>query len=216
MWKSKVSEGFRSGKLVIVKRDSKDWHGNIKWLCQCDCGNQCVVASYHLTRGDTVSCGCWRRERPKTDMAREASRKANTTHGKSKTRRYNIYTKGKARCRNVNCPDYKNYGGRGILWTWETFEEFDAWCEISGYSDDLTIERKDVNGNYCPSNCTWIPKPEQNKNTRKTERYEGKLSTEWSRELGLDRGTIWHYKTRNGCTLEQAVEHFKKRRKAYS
>jgi hypothetical protein len=76
-----------------------------------------------------------------------------------------------SRCENPNAAEYKNYGSRGILLCDEwraSFVVFRDWARANGYADDLTIERKDVNGNYEPANCTWIPLSKQGENTRKT------------------------------------------------
>lgn len=54
--------GKRFGNLTILKDSgerSKD--GSIKWLCQCDCGNTCVVGTYYLRNGNNPSCGCYKK-----------------------------------------------------------------------------------------------------------------------------------------------------------
>jgi hypothetical protein len=75
----------------------------------------------------------------------------------------------KHRCFGVRHNKYKDYGGRGITVcdTWkDKFIEFNDWALQNGYNDTLTIERENNDGNYCPENCKWIPKSEQNKNRR--------------------------------------------------
>ena len=73
---------------------------------------------------------------------------------------------------------YKNYAGRGITMCdeWKNFENFYNWAINNGYQEGLTIERIDVNGNYEPSNCKWIPMSEQAKNRTTNVRvvYKGK------------------------------------------
>lgn len=84
------------------------------------------------------------------------------------TRQYNIWKGIKKRCNNVKEEAYKNYGGRGITYDpkWETFIGF--WEDMeTRYSENLTIERKDVNGNYCKENCKWVTKVEQSRNKTK-------------------------------------------------
>ena len=100
----------------------------------------------------------------------------------------------KYRCFNKNCQRYKNYGGRGIKicedWLgYNGFNNFYNWAINNGYSDGLTIERINVDGNYCPENCMWIPMKEQYKNKTNTKRilFNGELYTlkELSKLLNL-------------------------------
>jgi hypothetical protein len=93
--------------------------------------------------------------------------------GESKTRLYAIWLGVKRRCFKQNCKDYCNYGGRGITICddWNTdFFKFKHWAETNGYKNKLTIERINVNGNYDPENCTWIPHNEQSKNRRNVKK----------------------------------------------
>ena len=74
----------------------------------------------------------------------------------------------KSRCNNPNHPAYKNYGGRGIkvCEEWDNFENFFIWSMNNGYTDELTIDRKDVDGNYEPINCRWTTRSMQSHNQR--------------------------------------------------
>ena len=76
----------------------------------------------------------------------------------------------KNRCSNPKCDSYKNYGGREIKVCDEWIHDFPRFYADMGPkpSADHTIERIDVNGDYCPSNCCWLHKSLQGKNKRST------------------------------------------------
>lgn len=83
---------------------------------------------------------------------------------------YSIYFNIKYRCKNPNCPEYHNYGGKGIKMCkeWEeNYAIFEQWAYKNGYCDGLTIDRIDTNGNYCPENCEWVTLSE---NVRRSNR----------------------------------------------
>ena len=46
------------GELIVIKQNNTDKHGNIMWLCRCNCGNEAVVRATRLRNGKTKSCGC--------------------------------------------------------------------------------------------------------------------------------------------------------------
>lgn len=92
-------------------------------------------------------------------------------HGQSSTRLHGIWRKMKDRCTNSNNPRYHCYGGRGIQVCDEWTEEFMSFCEwalANGYEEHLTIDRINVNGNYCPVNCQWATEEEQRLNKQNT------------------------------------------------
>lgn len=118
------------------------------------------------------------------------------THGLSGTRINQIHRAMKRRCFNSHCPEYSNYGARGITVCdeWLSFESFCNWAMANGYTDELTIDRIDNNGNYEPSNCRWVDKFVQANNTRTNHflTYNGKTQTvaQWARELGISHKTL--------------------------
>ena len=54
--------GKRYGRLTVLRLDKQRENGKSSWLCQCDCGNQCVVSAYSLHYKKRKSCGCLHRE----------------------------------------------------------------------------------------------------------------------------------------------------------
>ena len=124
----------------------------------CDCGQQTIQTIFDWTNGGSKSCGCLKKEN------------GTKTHGLSATSDYKSYQGIKGRCLNKNHGDYKNYGAKGvsICDEWLTFEGFlrDMGFRKDTGLNDPTIERIDVEGNYCKENCKWIERELQAKNKR--------------------------------------------------
>lgn len=186
--------GQRFGRLTAIKRVGSDGHSAL-WLCGCDCGNEKIVTLSHLKQG-TKSCGCLAIE-----ISPERGRKSHIgdrtrKHGDFGTKLYGVWAGMKRRCRNKHTKYFNDYGGRGIdiCSDWEEYINFKRWALSNGYADGLSIERIDVNVGYCPTNCKWIPRSEQNKNKRNTIRikYHDKTYTikEISKITGLSERTI--------------------------
>lgn len=116
------------------------------------------------------------------------------SHGHTGTRLYQAYLNMKARCYYKGGREYQNYGGRGIgvckEWLGENgAKNFIDWAYSNGYSDDLTLDRIDVNKGYSPDNCRWITNKEQQSNRRDNHliTYNGRTQTisQWAEELGM-------------------------------
>ena len=163
--------------------------------CTCICGNKKSVRIDGILKGISTNCGC--KKYPNL----------NKKHGGANTRLYRIWLGMKARCYNSNNPEYKNYGGRGIIISeeWMKFSNFREWANNNGYADNLTIERIDVNGNYCKENCKWITKSEQLKNTTRTIfiTYKGKTlcAKDWCKIYNIPNNVLIH-RYKNGLPLD--------------
>lgn len=198
--------GKRFGKLTVIQRAENDKYSHARWLCKCDCGNTKVVNGFNLCKGYTKSCGCYNSE-----IASERTKKVMTKHGFYNTKLYKIYSGMKNRCYNKQSKNYKNYGMRGIRICDEWLNDymcFHDWAMNNGYSDGMTIERNDVDGNYEPSNCKWITLHEQQFNKTDTHylTYDGKTQSiaEWSIETGIKYSTLVK-RIKSGWSVEDAI-----------
>lgn len=195
--------GIKYGKLTAIHKID----GHI-WMFQCDCGlkeprNRRHVAISFI-RGGTPRChSCF-------NIIRSESGKNNKTHGLSKYKLYDVHRQMMRRCYDQSCKDYKNYGARfiSVCHDWHFIGSFVEWALSSGYQDGLTIERIDVNGNYCPENCKWIKNEYQALNTRKITKLTAFCKTmsirEWSIETGINLRTI-KGRIARGWSAESAV-----------
>lgn len=148
-------------------------------------------------------------------MNQKGENNSNYSHGLSKTRIYRTYAHMKDRCFNKNDKAYKHYGGRGITicpeWLGENgFINFYNWAIENEYNDNLTIERKDVNGNYCPENCCWISFKKQmaNRTNQNIIEYNGETHylTEWANILGKNQDTLWRRIFQSGWSVDKAFK----------
>ena len=184
--------GRRFGKLIVTGIAERGQKAGVRWKCKCDCGSTTIARSSDLNNGHRKSCGC-------------------LTHGMSKSRVYRIWHNIKSRCENPNCPEFRDYGGRGIevCEEWKnSFVAFRDWALANGYRDDLTIEREDNDGNYCPENCRWATKKEQANNRRSAHlvTYNGETCsiTEWAEKTGIKMNTIL-WRLNHGWPVERAL-----------
>lgn len=139
-----------------------------------------------------------------------------------KLRLINIWENMRQRCYNPKSARYLRYGGRGIKICDEWINKngknnFILWGLNNGYKPDLSIERIDINKNYCPENCRWIKLSEQNKNTKRTifVTHNGitMCVSDWCKKLNLKSNTIYCRAKKNGGDYYKAIFEFKKYKK---
>ncbi|WP_455945475.1 hypothetical protein [Eubacterium ramulus] len=203
--------GERFGRLTVISKGNKRLYGKPTWLCRCDCGRLKYAITQSLKNGDVKSCGCLQRETRRKNAIN--LNEVRIHHGMSDSRIYRIYNNMISRCYRKSSNGYENYGDRGIRvcdeWLGKDgFKNFMEWSFANGYSDKLTIDRIDNNGNYEPKNCKWSTRKEQANNTRATIflEYNGKSHslTEWSEITGLSKATIYT-RLRKGFSNEKAL-----------
>lgn len=208
-----LKTGDRFGRLTVVQLDHTRKYIDPKgknrtieyYLCICDCGRPHISQKNELRNGGCKSCGCWQQEcRLNKDIK-------NKKHGMSDTKIFKRWHHIKERCNNPHNKAYKYYGGRGIKMCdeWNTnFINFYDWSINNGYQDNLTIDRIDVNGDYCPENCRWTTIKEQNTNKTNNIWVEinGKkdLITNWCKIYNINRSAVYK-RIKRGWNIQQAI-----------
>lgn len=210
--------GDKQNRLTIFELYTKQEYGQNRTYskCLCECGTYVDIPLTDVQTEHTKSCGCL-----KVDSSRERTTKRNFKHGlgSNSNRLFRIWSAIKDRCYRSKNIEYHRYGGRGIKCCeeWKTdFLVFYNWAMVNGYSDDLSIDRIDNNGDYTPDNCRWATHVEQANNRESTIRInsimitafgETKPITEWlkdSRCVMKTKQSIC-YRIGSGWTPEEAL-----------
>jgi hypothetical protein len=194
--------GKRYGYWLVKEYKGMDKYRHHTYLCQCDCGNEKIVALGNLKTGKSTNCGC---KKLKKQMGNTWSKK----HGMSFSREYHSWRAMLDRCENKNYREYPDYGARGIkiCERWHDFNNF--YADMGKRPPNTTLDRIDNNGNYEPSNCRWATAKTQCNNRRNNTliTYQGKTQTlqQWADETGIYKNTIimriYHY----GWSVEKAL-----------
>jgi len=205
--KLKDITGNKYSKLTVIEHLGVRGRRTHYWKCQCDCGKIIETSGDNLKRGKSKSCGC---------ISKECS--WNKTHGMSKTSEYTIWNSMKMRCVNSNSEAYSYYGGRGIKVCQRWMDSFENFYEDMGKRPDgMSIDRIDVNGDYCPENCRWTTNEEQSRNKRDNVyiEYDGKtkILSDWAKEINISVQSLYNRLTKYGYSVEEAfnlkLNHYK-------
>lgn len=195
--------GQRFTRLLVIERLANDRHGNTRWRCMCDCGAIVDTVAGPLRGGRTKSCGCLT-----TDQLIERI----TRHKKSRTPEYRVWAEMLQRCKFTDNENYRRYAGRGIsvCQPWHDFANFIADMGPRP-SAKHTIERRDNDGNYEPSNCSWELRAVQNSNTSRnvvvTYKGQSMTLTQAMQVAGTKmKHTSIHDRIKRGWTVERALE----------
>lgn len=195
--------GRQFGRLVALRPSGSRRSRSIEWECACSCGNTKLAGAGELMRGNVRSCGC---------LAKDMTSKRSRTHGRTNDPTYRSWHAMRARCRYETHVYYQRYGGRGIRVCERWQNSFDNFLQDMGERPgvEYSIERRDSDGNYEPSNCYWMLKARQSRN--KSDNvwldYGGRsmLLTDWAREMGIKKSTLWGRISRLGWSTERALE----------
>ena len=155
--------GQKFTRLTALSCTGRSSDGGKIYLCVCTCGSLKTYRSGNLRSGHTISCGCLSAERSSTGNVRHG----HSRRGVPPSPTYNSWTGMMQRCYSQNATSYHRYGARGIkvCEAWQTFANFLA--DMGERPEGKTLDRKDNNGNYEPSNCQWSTPKEQAANRRK-------------------------------------------------
>lgn len=212
--------GKRFHRLVVIRyldKSERTTRG-YNWLCKCDCGNTVKANAYKLKDGSQKSCGCLKEEM-KPILGRMTRK-----YKYSNKRLYSVYKSMLSRVYDESAREYKNYGGRGITVCDEWlglngYDTFAEWAYSAGYDDNAkhgicTLDRKDVDGGYSPSNCRWVTNDEQQNNRRDNVLldYRGETHNmkEWSKILNIPYTTIGYHCRKKDRSIEEMLQIYKK------
>jgi hypothetical protein len=147
--------GQKFGKLRVLKF-AEVRKNAAYWLCKCDCGKTNIVAGFALTSGNTKTCGCGKYGNY-------------VTHGQTRNRtvtpEWVAFNNARSRCQRKSHPRYADWGGRGIEFRFDSFEEF--YVELGPKpSPKHSVDRIDNEGHYEKGNVRWATPIEQRNNRR--------------------------------------------------
>jgi hypothetical protein len=198
--------GQEFGRLTAL-RFAKRQNGTTYWRFSCACGAEKDIAVSGVVGGAVRSCGCLHRERARSGLNQ-------TRHGQARvghvSRLHNIWRGILKRVDAKRGEAHQKYAARGIgvCPEWRQFEAFRDWAAETGYTDDLTIDRIDNDGDYKPSNCRWADAKAQCRN-RRTTRYvtafgQTQSLAAWAEAKGIPQSRL-HARLRLGWSAEDAL-----------
>jgi hypothetical protein len=208
MRKADIPMGTKYGHLTVIGEGERAGVQRQRvMICQCDCGSAAKsIKLMHLKSGNTISCGCQQQSGSAATLTRHGKRLT----GDRITKVYKTWQDMKSRCFNSNNCKYEYYGGRGITVCerWMAFENFYADMGDPP-SPAHTIDRRENDGNYEPSNCRWATMDEQrcNRSDNVHITYGGRSQTvaQWAKELAIPHTTI-RSRLKRGLAVELVFE----------
>ena len=203
----KINDNVRT-KLSIVREIARESHhsgiGKMV-LVRCECGEELERLYSYVKRGRVTMCRQCQSKKHSDDISKIAKSK-----GIGNKRLMSIWNNMKTRCYNSKSKSYANHGARGITvcdkWK-NNRREFEEWALANGYSDGLSIDRINNDGNYEPDNCRWTTSREQALNSRiRVDSLTGERCVTPLRgkfQLTIDGKYIGVYKSVNEAVAER-------------
>jgi hypothetical protein len=183
-WKFQDLTGQSHGFWTVLGYAGRSRTKATLWWCRCSCEALAVIPTNNLKFNRSTNCGCIRN----LSTSARSTKHGQTRQGKSSPE-YISFTGARQRCVSPTCKAYKYYGGRGIRFEFETFDQFFQSVGPRP-GKEWTLDRLDVNGNYTPGNVRWATFETQARNRRKNRiiRYQGRSQclAAWSEELGIE------------------------------
>jgi hypothetical protein len=179
---------YKNNRLLLIstREEETETQKRTIGIFKCECGKITEQRLTSVVQGTIKSCGCF-----KNELAAERCKTLSYKHGDSaaNSRVFRIWCAMNARCYTKSVRGFHNWGGRGITvcdeWR-KDYLTFKKWALENGYSDELSIDRKEQDGNYCPENCKWSTREEQGNNQRTNKLItafgEMKTATRWTRD----------------------------------
>ena len=134
-------------------------------------------------------------------------------HGMTRTPTYISWQAMITRCYKESHDQYKYYGCRGITVCDRWLDKENGlinFIEDVGFrpNDSYSLDRIDVNGNYCPENCRWTDQKTQCRNRRNnnTLTLNGitRCLSEWEEITGISR-SVFRVRKRYGWSDEDTL-----------
>lgn len=194
--------GKKYGKVKVIRFVEITSHKEKKWECLCECGDITYKTTNQLKKGYCLQC---------IKCGHIMSGIKKTKPKKYSKKLYECYVNMKTRTTNKKQDSHNRYINRNITMCKDWLDDyyaFEKWALENGYREDLTIDRIDNDGNYCPENCRWVDRKTQANNRRTNVRLEYnkqiKTMAEWSKELNIPYWKLQRYK--NKYSLEEIVK----------
>ena len=171
---------FKNDYFEVVEYNGKDKKYNAHtWKCKCRCGKMVILRTDVLKSEATKSCGCARKN--PFVKGHPYGKRFQPTHGLSKHPLFKVWLHIIDRCYKFlpTHISYRYYRGKGIQvcdeWR-NNFKNFYDWAIANNWQKGLTIDRKDSNGNYEPSNCEFVTASENSKRMSKDNPTHGEFN----------------------------------------